>query len=45
LSCLKRSFLPKDLSSNGGNPFFISFALSITISSGVLAPPPAAILG
>jgi hypothetical protein len=45
LSYLNKSFLPNALSKMGGNPFLSSFALSITISSGVLPPPPPPILG
>jgi hypothetical protein len=45
LSDLNISFFPADFSINCGKPFFNSFALSITISSGVLTPAAPPILG
>jgi hypothetical protein len=45
LSGLNRSFLHEFLSNSPGKLFFNSFALSLTISSGVLPPAPPPILG
>ena len=45
LSGLNMSFFPFDFSKRPGSPFFSSFDLSITISSGVLPPAAPPILG
>lgn len=45
LSVLNKSFLPCDFSNKAGKFFLISFALSLTISSGVLIPIAPPILG